>query len=224
LRRNKKELQDEYNRLLAARKLSDPESQKAEIVIRDLRNLYNETLRRETENHAGRIRLESQIRRLHQKRNALHTNLLESNPEYSKLHATRSERQSALAAKRRQIEQRIRSSAAYRNAEAQRVAAGKAMEDHKKRTIEGKQAEIEKLDTRIQELHKQAQAPRENALKKAGLTGRNPYPGRGEARMLQAQLNLTYHSTADWENRTPEEVDGTAPPKLKKWLKEVRGY
>jgi len=220
----KQELQDRYNRLLAVRQSVDPEWQKTQLVIRDLRNLYNETVRRETETHAGRIRLESQIQRLHRKRNTLNTKLLESNPEYSKLQATRSEKQSALAAKRRQIEERIRSSAAYKNAEPERVAAGKAIDDHKKRTIEGRQGEIEKLDARIQELHKQAQVLRENALKKAGLSGRNPYPGRAEAKLQEAQLNLVYHGTADWENRTPEEVDGTAPPKLKKWLKEVRGY
>jgi len=103
-------------------------------------------------------------------------------------------------------------------------AVRKAIEDHKKRTIEGKQGEIEKLDARIQELHKQAQVLRENALQRAGLSGRNPYPGRAEAKLRQAQLKLVYHRTADWESRTPEEVDGNAPPKLKKWLKEVRGY
>jgi len=220
----KRELQDRYNRLLAARQSSDPEWQKTEIVIRDLRNLYNETLRRETETHAGRIKLDSQIQRLHRKRNTLNTKLLESDPEYSRLQATRSEKQSHLAAKRRQIEERIRSSAAYKNAEARRVAARKAIEDHKKRTIDGKRTEIEKLDARIQELNKEAQVLRENTLKEAGLSGRNPYPGRTEAKLLEAQLNLVYHGAADWENRTPEEVDGTAPPKLKKWFKEVRGY
>ena len=35
---------------------------------------------------------------------------------------------------------------------------------------------------------------------------------------------FVYHTTADWESRTAGEVDGTAPPKLKKWLKDVRGY
>ena len=220
----KQALQDKYNRLHEARQSVDPEWQKTQLVVRDLRNLHNQTLRRETETHAGRIRLESQIRRLQKNRSTLNTKLLESDPEYSKLQATRSQQQSALAAKRRHIEERIRSSAAYKNAEAQRLAARQAIDDHKKRAVEAKSAEVAKLNARIAALHKEAQILRENALKKARLSGSNPYPGRAEAKRQEAQLNLIYHDTADWENRTPEEVNGTAPPKLKKWLKEVRGY
>jgi len=38
------------------------------------------------------------------------------------------------------------------------------------------------------------------------------------------QRRLKYHTAADWEDRTPEEVAGTAPPKMKQWLLRVRGY
>ena len=38
------------------------------------------------------------------------------------------------------------------------------------------------------------------------------------------QRRLKYHTTADWEDRTDKEVLGIAPPKMKKWLKRVRGY
>jgi hypothetical protein len=38
------------------------------------------------------------------------------------------------------------------------------------------------------------------------------------------QRRLKYHTTADWEDRTPEEVAGKAPPKMKQWLRRVRGY
>jgi len=37
------------------------------------------------------------------------------------------------------------------------------------------------------------------------------------------QQSLAYHTTADWEDRTPEEVAGTAPLKMKQWLLRVRG-
>jgi hypothetical protein len=48
---------------------------------------------------------------------------------------------------------------------------------------------------------------------------------RSEAAVIHAlQQKFIYHTTADWESRTGGEVDGTAPPKLKKWLKDVRGY
>jgi len=38
------------------------------------------------------------------------------------------------------------------------------------------------------------------------------------------QSKLKYHTSADWEDRTKEEIEGTAPPKMKKWLERVRGY
>jgi len=38
------------------------------------------------------------------------------------------------------------------------------------------------------------------------------------------QQKLKYRTTADWEDRTPEEVEGKAPPKMKDWLMRVRGY
>jgi len=38
------------------------------------------------------------------------------------------------------------------------------------------------------------------------------------------QRRLEYHTSADWEDRTPEEVKGKVPPRMKKWLKDVRGY
>ena len=38
------------------------------------------------------------------------------------------------------------------------------------------------------------------------------------------QQMLKYHASADWEDRTAEEIKDKAPPKMKKWLKDVRGY
>jgi len=36
--------------------------------------------------------------------------------------------------------------------------------------------------------------------------------------------SLRYHTSADWEDRTREEVEGKVPERMKKWLKDVRGY
>jgi len=51
-----------------------------------------------------------------------------------------------------------------------------------------------------------------------------PYPGRQAAQVRSFQDTLVWHTSADWDYRTPEEVKGTAPPKMMKWLKRVRGY
>ena len=62
------------------------------------------------------------------------------------------------------------------------------------------------------------------ALKNAGLSGRNPYLGKNAAKLRTFQQSLKYHTTADWDTRTREEIRGAVPEEMKKWLKDVRGY
>jgi len=79
-------------------------------------------------------------------------------------------------------------------------------------------------DARIRKLQEDSQALRDKALAGAGLLGRNPYLGRNSASLYHFQKSLKYHTTADWDTRTKEEIQGRAPEKMKKWLKNVRGY
>ena len=220
----KRELQEKYNRLLASRQKSDTRWHKAEIAIRQLNSKRDETLRVETETHAGRIKLEGRIHKLNQQRGELHAKLLNSNQEYAKLQKLRAEKQAALQAKRQEIEQRVRSSAEYKTAVAESTAARKAIEENRKKALETRRPQIEQLGGQIGTLSRQAAALREEALTAARVAGQNPYPGTAAARMHQAQKNLDYRTSPDWENRTPPEVDGKAPPKMIKWLKEVRGW
>ena len=46
-------------------------------------------------------------------------------------------------------------------------------------------------------------------------------PGRS---VWEFQQSLKYHTSANWEDRTAEEIKGKVPPKMKAWLKRVRGY
>ena len=46
-------------------------------------------------------------------------------------------------------------------------------------------------------------------------------PGRS---VWEFQSKLKYHTSADWDDRTKEEIAGKVPAKMKKWLKDVRGY
>ena len=48
--------------------------------------------------------------------------------------------------------------------------------------------------------------------------------GSRAATIHAAQHNFVYHTTANWEARTAEEMAGKVPPKLKQWFKDVRGY
>ncbi|MBL7220093.1 MAG: hypothetical protein ISS69_08260 [Phycisphaerae bacterium] len=77
---------------------------------------------------------------------------------------------------------------------------------------------------RIEALRKQAETLRENALKSAGLSGRNPYLGTNAAKLYEFQKSLKYHTTADWDHRTKSQKEGKIPDKTRKWLKRVRGY
>ena len=61
-------------------------------------------------------------------------------------------------------------------------------------------------------------------LREAGLSGRNPFSKADSTQLKRFQKTLSYHSTADWDHRTREEVSGAVPPKMKNWLLRVRGF
>jgi len=50
-----------------------------------------------------------------------------------------------------------------------------------------------------------------------------PKEGEKDA-VWEAQQRLRYHTRADWEDRTKEEIEGKTPQKMKDWLVRVRGY
>jgi len=138
----------------------------------------------------------------------------------------------ALNAKRRQIEERWRTSDAYKQASAKRTAADKALrkarDDDRKRIEQEKSAEAAKITARIEKLQKEANLLRNSALKKAGLLGSNPYPGARAASALAERKRFTYRTTADWSSSVSgdggEQDESQIPEKMKKWLKQVRGY
>ena len=96
----------------------------------------------------------------------------------------------------------------------------KALEEKKKQT-ESK-AEIAKLDERIKELGKERHQIWWQNLR---AIGGNPYSAlAGGDRIRIFQQNLKYHTAADWDGRTREEIEGKVTPKMKGWLLRVRGY
>ena len=222
--RKKRELRDRHSRLFAARRSADPAWQEASVASQRLRRTHHEALRHEIDGHAGRKKMEGQLQRLRQNLNALTAKLRESRPELPKLDEAVRAKQQALNARRTEYEQRARSSADYKKAGAAHAAARKAVEDERKRLGQEKSRETAEIAARIEKVRKEAQALREDALRSAGLLGPNPYPGTGAARLKAFQEGLVYHTTADWDDRTREEVSGKVPLKMKKWLKRVRGY
>ena len=220
----KRELRDRYNRLFEARKSSDTEWQKASIASQRLRRQHQEAARHAFDAHDGRKKMAQQLGRLRDNLRALETRLRESHPELSRLEESIRAKQNALNARRSQFEDRRRAADDYKKAEAAIAAARKAIDDERKRIEQRNTEAFAKLDARIRALQKEAQVLRDNTMRRARLLGSNPYPGTGAARTRDFQRRLQYHTAADWDDRTPEEAGGKAPPKMKKWLKEVRGY
>ncbi len=220
--RKKRQLLDKYNHLLHARRLSDPGWWKADVAHRRLDRLFHETLRNEINAHAGRKRMEERHRRLREDLSALTARLRKSHPEYSKLHESRSAKERALQMRKKQFEERGRAGNDYKKAEAARTAAQKAVEDEKKRIEREKSREIANLTARIERLQKESKTLWDSTLRSAHLFGKNPYPGKDAAKVKDFQESLLYHTTADWDYRTREEVGGKVTPKMKQWLLRVR--
>ena len=221
--RKKRELRDKYNRLFGARRLSDPEWQKADIARQRIRNRHQETLRNDLRTDAGLAQKNRQLKRLRENLSALEARL-KKNSRLSTLEKSVRAKQVALQTRRKQFEEKGRAGADYKKAEAVIPAARKAIEDEKKRAERDKSKESAEIAARIEKLRKDSRALWDNALRSAHLFGRNPYPGKAAAGLKEFQENLEYHTTADWDHRTREEVSGKVTPTMKKWLKKVRGY
>ncbi|MDP6545085.1 MAG: DUF6055 domain-containing protein [Phycisphaerae bacterium] len=230
--KKKRELQDKYKRLLAAKKAVDPEWQTAEIVLRRLSSSRHALQRNRQAPNPERKKIEARIRTLKDKLNALTAQLKKSHPELSGLEKSVRAKQDALDAKRKQIEGKWRTSDAYKKADAKRIAADKALrkarDDDKKRIEQEKSAQAAKITARIEKLQKEANLLRDSALKKAGLLGSNPHPGARAASAQAAWKQFKYHTTADWSSSVSgdggEQDESQIPEKMKKWLKRVRGY
>jgi len=147
-----------------------------------------------------------------------------THPQLTKLKELMSARQQVLNDRRMQFQKRFRAGGDYKKAEAAIAAARQAVEDEKKRIKKATSKDAERISAHIQKLHAEARAVWDNTLRSAGLFGRNPHPGKGAGDLKARLESLKYHTTADWENRIPPEVGGKVTPRIKEWLKRVRGY
>ena len=96
----------------------------------------------------------------------------------------------------------------------------KALEDRKKQT-ESKE-EIAKIDAQLKKLGEERHQVWWQVLR---AIGGNPFGSLVEGDRIRVfQENLEYHTTADWDGRTREEVAGKVTPEMKEWLLRVRGY
>jgi len=166
---------------------------------------------------------------LRKSRDELHAKLTAANPEHAALRKQIAAKQKILGSIRSDAEKRIRAKDIYKNAEQRRHDARRAFDQagHNCRHPADdapKTEEMAKLDVRIAKLQDEADRLRTAALKAAHVLGDNPHPGAEEAELWDHQQNLKHHTTADWDTRTREEVEGRVTPTFKEWLPRVRGY
>jgi hypothetical protein len=191
----KRVLIEKYNGLFQSEKLSDLKWQMADIEQRRVENQRRTLEGTERRKHVGLAKKNSEHRRLRGNLRDLTEKLRGTYPELSKLDKSVWEKQNALSAARKRHEDKQRGQKEYTQIAETYAAAGKALKDEKNRLFE-----------------------------KAGFSARNPFSKSDATQQMNFQKTLGYHSTADWDHRTREEVSGVVPPKMKNWLLRVRGF
>jgi len=223
----KRKLQEEYNRLSQQLLASDLKYQQAGIAAARLNRVFHKMLRWKV--RAERRKLESQNNTVRKSRDELHARLIAANGDHARLQKEIATKQKLLRDIRTKIRKRIGAKDVYKDAEQKRHVARRARDRanhacHQAARAGAKSKETAPLDARIAELQKEADRLRNAAFKAAGVLGDNPYPGAEAAELWDHQQNLTHHTTADWDTRTREEIEGRVTPTFKKWLLRVRGY
>ncbi len=223
-RKKKAELQTTYVELLKTKMAIDPARQIAIIVNQRVRRQHQELLRREFQAHEGWARVSDRIATLRKDQKALLIRLKESNRELAELEKVVRGKQEALNLKRQRFEktEKARAKALYTKV-AETIGATRKALDAERTRIE-QSSQMAKLISRIDSLKKEQLVLRDKYLRDANLSGRNPYPGDEAAKLWNFQQNLEYHKSADWDERTKEEVADEVTPRLKEWLQRVRGY
>ena len=191
----KRVLIEKYNGLFQSEKLSDLKWQMADIVQRRVENQRRTLEGTERRNHVGLAKKNSEHRRLRGNLSDLTEKLRGTYPELSKLDKLVWEKQGALTTARKRHQDKQRGQDEYIQITEAYAATKKALGDEKNRLLEA-----------------------------AGVSGRNPFARPSAVKLKRFQQSVKYHSTADWDYRTREEVSGAVPPKMKNWLLRVRGF
>ena len=191
----KRVLTEKYNGLFQSEKLSDLKWQMADIAQRRFENQRRTLEGVERRKHVGLTTKNNEHRRLRGNLRDLTEKLRGTYPELSKLDKLVWGKQNALSSARKGHEEKQRGRHEYMQIAEAYAAAGKALKDEKNRLFE-----------------------------KVGFSARNPFSKSDATQQMNFQKTLGYHSTADWDHRTREEVNGAVPPKMKNWLLRVRGF
>jgi hypothetical protein len=189
-----KELRSKTNALMALIR-EDNEYTKLAESIRVSEQQRRAIQKAELPNQVGLAKKNSELQRLKLNQSDLIARLKATRPKLSKLEKLVRAKQEALNTARKRHEEKQRGQDEYIQITEAYAATNQALGDEKKRLLES-----------------------------AGVSGRNPFARRDVAQLREFQQSLKYHTTADWDHRTREEVSGAVPPKMKNWLLRVRGF
>lgn len=225
--RKKQELQEQHNRLSQQLLADDLPYQQACVACARLDRVLQNMLRYKV--RAEQRKLESQGNAIRKSCDTLYAALAAAHQGHASLEKEAAGKRKLLDEIRTNIQQSIRSKDAHKNAELERNVARKAFDDashacrHPDRE-DNKNQDVAQLNARIAKMRQEANLLANAAYKAAQVLGDNPYPGAEAAELWDHQQNLTYHTTADWDTRTREEIEGRVTPIFKDWLLRVRGY
>jgi len=223
----RQKLQEKYNRLSRQLLAGDLKYQQAGVAGARLNRVFHKMLRYKV--RAERRKLESQGHAIRKSRDKLYATLTAAHRDHANLRKEMAAKHKLLGDIRTNIQKRIKSKDVYKNVEQKRHVARKAF-DHAghvcRHPVRGdrKNKDIDRLDARIAKMRQEANRLGNAAFKAAHVLGDNPYPGAEAAERWDHQQNLTHHTTADWDTRTREEIEGRVTPTFKNWLLRVRGY
>ena len=223
----KQELQKQYNELSQQLLADDVQYQQAVIAANRLNRKLGNMLRYKV--RAEQRKLEAGRNELRKSRDEMLAKLTAAAPGHAALQKELAAKHKILGDIRAKAQAKVQARDVYKNVEQKRHDARRAFDRaghncrHPNPTAP-KTDGIARLDAQIAKLQEQSDRLQDAALKSAGVFGDNPHPGAEAAELWDHQQNLKYHTTADWDTRTREEIEGRVTPTFKEWLPRVRGY
>ena len=223
----KQKLQEQCNRLSQQLSAEDLQYQQAGVASARLDRVLQNILKYKVQ--AERRKLESQGNTIRKNLDTLYASLAAAHPDHVKLQQELTAKHKLQNEIRTPIQQRIQSKDDYKNTELERNVARKAFDDadHACRNPgdgDCKHPDVAQFVARIAMMRKDASLLANAAYKAAQVPDDNPYPDAMAAELWDHQQNLTYHTTANWDTKTREELEDRVTPMFKDWLLRVRGY
>jgi len=229
--RKRDELRRQYDSLFNENKSQSVEYATAEVLRRELWDRHKRMLSEQLDRHPERTQTIGKLNALRENLPKLLEKLKAEHPNLAELETSLKQKQETFDQTRREFlgsePKAGELKDEYRKVLAELESVDRAIREEKERMLSDNIEELEKIGGRLQEIAEKRKFWRYDgqglALKKAGLD-RNPFRDVKEQSILTLHESPQYRTTADWDYRTRQEINGEVPPTMKEWLERVRGY